>query len=400
MATILTPLEFSGTETLSRRLFRKKVLPIDSIDYNGRKIDFTQEYLQTVVDSFNDGAFDNVPLQFADASNAHTNDPERYRGDVVAMELASDGLYVTVSATPDGAKVLQENSKLGISARIVNDYDRSDGKKYQAAVQHVLATHDPRIPGLGPWASVESFSNDNDKSDIIDLTDSEFRVNSDTKTKKGKSVDQDNTLSADELTQLRALLADLDADKADEGADVDADASDEELTDEELAALIAEAELDDEGDKSDEADADEEVEAKVPATAGAELSNTDDKTAVELSNQAVELANIRKELAESKWEKTRLSLMQEYNLPPAVVDRAAPVLKLANESGAVELSNGTKTNAAAVMKDVLQEVGNLVKLLDLSNELGTGVEQTPDRSADAAARRDETTKAVRAMMGS
>jgi hypothetical protein len=400
MATILTPLEFSGTETLSRRLFRKKVLPIDSIDYNGRKIDFTQQYLQSVVDSFNDGAFDNVPLQFADASNAHTNDPERYRGDVVAMELASDGLYVTVSATPEGAKVLEENNKLGISARIVNDYARSDGKSYQAAVQHVLATHDPRIPGLGPWSSVESFSNDNDKSDIIDLTDSEFRVNSDDKTKKGKSVadDKDTALSADELGKLRALLANLDADEANEGADADtdADASDEDLTDEELQLLLNAVEAEDAAGDADVAD-EVDAEVKVPATAGAELSN--DTKALELANAAtVELAAVRKELAESRWAATRVSLMKEYNLPPAIVDRAAPVLK--SEGQSIELSNGDKTDSAAVMRSVLQEVGNLVKLLDLSNELGTGVEETPDRSADAKARRDETTKAVRAMMGS
>ena len=33
-----------------------------------------------------------------------------------------------------------------MSARIVEDYARSDGKFFTAAVQHVLGTLDPRIP--------------------------------------------------------------------------------------------------------------------------------------------------------------------------------------------------------------------------------------------------------------
>jgi hypothetical protein len=36
--------------------------------------------------------YDQVPFQLADASNAHSNDPERFRGEVLDMEVRHDGL--------------------------------------------------------------------------------------------------------------------------------------------------------------------------------------------------------------------------------------------------------------------------------------------------------------------
>lgn len=381
---ILTPLDFSGTEQLERRLYRKKVLPVGSISYEGRKIDFTPEYLQTMVDSFNDGAYDNVPLQFAPDNNSHSNDVERYRGDVVAMGLENDGLYVTVSATPDGAKILSQNSKLGISARIVNDYDRADGKHYDAAMQHVLATHDPRITGLGPWSEVNSFSND-DLADILDLTGERFPAK---KTKKERSVPKKDELSDDELGRLRTFLAELDEDPAvdevDAGTDEDVD---DELTDDELNDLLAEL------------DAEIAEEAPVtaePVLADATLSNPNTEALELARSQSTELSRIRGELDEQKWSNERVSLMKTHGLPPSIVDKAKPLLR--GEGHVLEFSNGDTVDAGAVMRDVLHAVGDLAKLLDLSHELGSGVDE-PDLSDDARTKRDDTTKAVRALMG-
>lgn len=392
MSTILTPLEFSGTQTLSRRLFRKKVLPIDSISYNGRKIDFTREYLNNIVESFNNGAYDNVPLQFADADNKHTNDPTRYNGDVVDMSLEDDGLYVTVAATSEGAKFLEENPKLGISARIVNEYDRSDGKHFPAAMQHVLATHDPRIPGLGPWSSVENYSND-DQDDILDLTAEKF--DKPKKPKKGKSVaKKDDGLSDAELLKLRSLLADLDeVDEGDEDGSGDNDDVTDELSEDELNALLAEVEAELEAENESEP---VDPETREPVSAGAELSN--DNEALELANQtALELSQVKAELAETRWKTEREMFMRNYGIPPALLDLAAPVLK--SEGQTVELSNGESSDSSAIMRQVLTEFGKLTKVLDLGNEMGSSAEGETDETAEAAARRDETTKALRAMMG-
>ena len=153
-AAVLTPFTAADAVELAAQTWRKKLLPVGEVEYKGRLLRFTKDYLGQLVRSFNDRAYDQVALQLADTENRHTNDPERFRGEVAGMELGDDGLYVTVHTTEAGSKVLQENPRLGVSARIVEDYDRSDGKHYPAAVQHVLATLDPRIPGLGAWQAI------------------------------------------------------------------------------------------------------------------------------------------------------------------------------------------------------------------------------------------------------
>ena len=60
-----------------------------------------------------------------------------------------------------------------MSARIAEEYQRSDGQFFPGALQHVLATLDPRIPQLGPWQSIEaSAAYDGDL--VIDLSGSTF----------------------------------------------------------------------------------------------------------------------------------------------------------------------------------------------------------------------------------
>jgi hypothetical protein len=167
-AAVLTPFTADDAVELGNRAWRKKLLPVGEVEYKGRMLHFTRDYLGRLVQAFNSRAYDQVPFQLADAANTHTNDPERTRGEITAMELGDDGLYVTAVVTPDGEKVLQANPKLGVSARIVEDYARSDGRHFAQAVQHVLGTLDPRIPGLGPWQAIEAASPAPDT--VIDLS--------------------------------------------------------------------------------------------------------------------------------------------------------------------------------------------------------------------------------------
>ena len=170
-ATILAPASYGTAIELGNATFRKKLLPIGSIQYQNRTLNFTREYLQGLVRAWRDGAYDAIPVQFADASNAHTLDPERTRGQVTSMELADDGLYVTAELSERGQQVLSEHPYIGVSARIVEQYARSDGKFYPAAVQHILATTDPRIPNLGSWQPVDMA---NETSITIDLSSYAF----------------------------------------------------------------------------------------------------------------------------------------------------------------------------------------------------------------------------------
>jgi len=171
-STVIAPWSYGSAIELAGGLWRKKLLPVGEVSYKGRVLRFTRDYLRGLAQAFASRAYDQVPFQLADAQNTHTNDPERTRGEVVGMDLGSDGLYVTVQATDAGARVLQKNPRLGVSARIVEDYARSDGQHYAAAVQHVLGTLDPRIPALGAWEPVEA--SNGAEGQVIDLSGTDW----------------------------------------------------------------------------------------------------------------------------------------------------------------------------------------------------------------------------------
>jgi hypothetical protein len=167
-ATVITPFSWAGQATeLANRQWRKRILPIGDVEYQGRVLHFTRDYLGKLADAFRSRAYDQVPFQLADSGNRHTNDPERFRGTITDLELADDGLYAVLDPTEAGEAVLRDNPHLGVSARIVEGYARSDGKFYPAAIQHILGTLDPRIPALGSWQPVEM---SNGPQFVIDLS--------------------------------------------------------------------------------------------------------------------------------------------------------------------------------------------------------------------------------------
>lgn len=135
------------------------------------------------------------------------------------MELEPDGLWITAELSERGQQVLSEHPYIGVSARIVEQYARSDGKFYPAAVQHVLATTDPRIPALGSWQPVNL---SNESSVTIDFSNLSF----------GGSEPAMPALNDRELAEFIEAVSEADA----EGY---ADAGDE-LSDAELNALMRE----------------------------------------------------------------------------------------------------------------------------------------------------------------
>ena len=222
-ASVITPFDRTPPIELGNA-WRKRILPIGEIAYQGRTLKFTRGYLAGLVSAWQDRAYDAVPLQLADSQNAHTNDPERTRGWITDMTLGDDGLYITAEVSPRGQQVLRENPYLGVSARIVEQYQRSDGKFYPAAIQHVLATLDPRIPALGTWQPIE-MSNGGDSALTIDLSNLSFAGEP-----AYSPADPFGGLSDAELGDL------LDA--MDEVGLLDGDSSGDELSGAELDALM------------------------------------------------------------------------------------------------------------------------------------------------------------------
>ncbi|AWY07252.1 hypothetical protein SEA_ARACELI_14 [Streptomyces phage Araceli] len=345
---LLTPKDEGNAIELSRTLFRKKILPKGVIDYKGRKIVFDDEYLTDLAQAYKDGAYDQVPYMLADASNAHTMDPERYRGEIKGVEVAEDGLYGTFELSADAAELVRQNPKLGVSARIVEGYARADGKVYPRAMQHVLGTLDPRIPGLGAWQEV-ALSGYDSQDEVLDLTAAEFEGDEDVA--KDDSGDLIDGLTREEY---EALLASLDLD-------------DDDLTEDDGN--------EDEGDENDESGNDNA--GRVPAGAGASLSN-DGGNAIELAN--TEIRTLKVQLAADRFNADKREYVRK-GVPPALVELARPVLE-APDGFVLDFSNtgGAKVDAADVVRKLLDSA---VGYIDLAKERGHAVDFSNEGNDEA-----------------
>jgi hypothetical protein len=116
---------------------------------------------------------------------------------------------------------------LGVSARIVENYSRSDGKFFPAAIQHVLGTLDPRIPQLGSWEQVELANNPG--TTVYDLSGSDWS-GIDISPAEIAAVDQAAAEAEEEILygadglelspeQMDQILADAEAELRDNGGD-------------------------------------------------------------------------------------------------------------------------------------------------------------------------------------
>jgi hypothetical protein len=399
MNAILTPYAKGNAAPAGRNLFRKQLLPVAKIDYKGRVIDFTRDYLAGLVTAFNDRAYDQVAFQLADEKNTHTEAPERFRGEIAALELTVDGLDVIVAATDAGAEVLRENPRLGVSAKIVEGYGRADGKFFPRALKHVLGTLDPRLTGMRPWEAVEAA---NDDGEVIDLTDAEYGTaepappagrHAKPEASPGPTTqpephpaatppaeEHDMALTPDQETRLGRLL-DLPDDKFEA---LLADKPEEELlTDAELEALLAGLPADPAAEPGDGPAADPAGELE---PAGAALS-AEAQAAIELANQraeeqGIELARITQALDRATYEKERDALARDHGIPPRITDLARPLLEGAGR--VVELANGS-ADAGQIVRKLLAEIGKTVKMLDLTGEIGSPLDFAAEaEAADAA----------------
>lgn len=386
-SALLTPYGAGSAIELGNSRWRKRLLPVGTLDYKGQKLEFTPAYLKELVRAFNDKAFDQVPFQLADAKNTHTNDPERYRGQIVGVEFVESspdgpGLDLILEPTEDGERILRQNPGLGVSARIYEDYARSDGKSWFAALQHVLGTLDPHIPGMGPWKEVAATSLSNQPESVLDLTGSTFEQQG----KEGKRVDK--KALAELLRKVRdggSDLSDEDIDELVAETDPNGETPDEtELTDQELDELIAAAEAEnfeaEDGDDSVLAEEDAVIAASNRRTRALELSNQ--RQRVQLAAQADELNRLTAGADASAFEAEKLQLANDYGIPPAIIDAARPLLE--GSGHVIELSGGDVIDAGAVMRNVLTTFGKQIKVLDLGNLIGSGLE--PDDEKEAAER--------------
>lgn len=349
---VLTPPTSKPGGKVAGRLFRKQVLPLDgSINYKdpttgtSRRLDFSRDYLATIVDSFNKRAYDTVKFQLADAANRHTLDPERARGTVRAFELTDDGLDMVVDLTDEGAKLVNDHPDLPVSARIVEQYERADGQVFPLAIHHVLGTLDQRVPGMSPWQAVE-LAND-PQVQTVDLSSSDY----DTKEKNMAEPEKTSVWA-----RIGKALGLADTATEDEVGDAVAQrlaASDPaELSPEDQAALEA-------------------LLAGEPELAGAALT-AEAQQAIDLANARAEDAlttarRIQTEAARSAWAAESQALLSA-GVPKALVDLATPWCGGEAPAGFIDLANSETTvdsvreAAAADMRKMLDAHKGLIDL--------------------------------------
>ena len=392
---LLTPFT-AGKATRAGGKWRKKLLPVGEIHYKGRTLKFTPDYLSGLVSAFKDRAYDQVPFQLADSGNTHTNDPERTRGQIADMSLEPDGLWIEMEPTSDGARVLEANPGLGVSARIVEGYDRSDGKFFPRAIQHVLGTLDPRIPGMGGWEAVAAA---NDVQITVDLSGEQFQGDDmpDLDTDQQEKLAKLLGLDVDKLAAViggmpegtapdPAALNGEDGGGADPGdAELDAIAAQiDAMSDEELAAW--EASLEAEGELEPE-----------PAAAGltADAAMAVELAAAQGSENARQLAIIQGQLDTERWQGERRKLVAG-GVPPFIADLAQPLLEGAGH--VVDLANGSSVDAGQIMRKVLAEYAKVTQALDLGAELGTVMDE-PDQESEATKARDDVVARAKQQLG-
>jgi len=400
---------------LGNRRWRTQLLPFRTISYKGRELVFDRAYLEGLVKAFKAKAFDLVPFQLARGDNKHTNDPERCRGEIIDLELAPDGLDLILEANESGDELLRSNPKLGVSARIYEEYERSDGKSWPQALQHVLGTLDPHIAGMRNWKEVEvpvALSQQIGDVEVVDLSDVEFGEE-EGGTDKVAFSKEDRAALIELLTKARKAKDDDEIAALVDELIAEGEVEDEtELSDEELDNLIAEAEAEanagleteaEEGDSGDEEDeADEKPEPREPVTRRREpvaarnrgrRSRELELANARLEEQGDQLAAMQANLDDQSFMRERDVFARAYGIPPKIVDLARPLLE--GSGHVIELSGGDEVDAGAIMRRVLTEFGNQIKLLDLSGVIGSGLEDD-EEIEEAKQHATETAEFVKA----
>lgn len=412
MTIYQTQWDLAPATSTGPKLFRKQVLRKGTINYEGQKITFDDDFLKNVVKSFKSGAYDQVPFQFADEQNRHNMDPEKFRGEVKGLELTPDGVDMIVEPTPEGAELIKKNPRLGVSARIVTDLSKSDGRRYPVAIQHVLATMDPRLTGMRPWESVDLSEEEDEDDEVIDLTAAGLKKGTHvgTKTRKTKAaapqVVQIDLSALPDSAFKDLLLAAVDEAEADtdteevtrttretvkrktpkqrrstEVIDED-DLDDEDVEDDDEPEDEDEVlDSDEDGPEDDEDEDDEEGEEDDEPPVSKKKGK---KKNVKLSEpvRKVRVSKARRlelQLAERDWDAKKGDYVRA-GVPPFLVDLATPIMSTPDKL-VIDLSEtGEKdVDAKKVIAGLLDGVKGLI---DLAPEMGHGIDRIPDDKND------------------
>lgn len=182
---IQAPILRGVAKELDRHRFRKQILPVGRVTHPEMSLNFDRRVLQGLANNFMNRAYDQVPFVLVDDLNMHTDDPERFRGEVVDMAVEDDGLYATFAMTERGAALIRDNPHLGVSPRLIpKPAPGSSTPRKWPAIAHVAGTLFPRADGMKPWEGRYDLSSRG--STVVDLTASDYGITS----RSGETAEQ------------------------------------------------------------------------------------------------------------------------------------------------------------------------------------------------------------------
>lgn len=375
------PFDLSNATKLGPRRFRKQILPLGSITYKGRRITFDKAYLTDLSRAFKAGVYDQVPFILANEKNEHHEDPRLFEGAITDLVMAEDGLDAELELTPEGAALVEKNPKLGVSARIVEGLERG-GRVVPRAIRHVLATMDPRVQGMRPWAALD-LSAAGDNIQVVDLTAETYQGRntnmSKTKLRLGK-VDAKSRTATIDLSGMSdddfEALVDL---ASGEAPDVEIDpetGKPVEVEDDENEDEVDPDEIED----PDATDAvvpgtGEKPPVTNPASGPKKRKVTTEEEFPETSavpaavtSLSNDFAAFRQEQRAEKWQNTKSQLARD-GVPPFLLDLAEP--HMLAESNTIDLSNGSSLDAKETITKML---AGFTGMVDLTPEMGHSID--------------------------
>jgi hypothetical protein len=378
---LLTPMDLSTATAIGKNRFRKQILPLGSINYKGRTINFDRRFLSDLVKSFKNRAYDQVPFVLADGRNRHNEDPRNFRGSVRDLVLTEDGLDAVLELSNDGAKLISDNPELGVSARIIEMLEKSDGRSFPRAIRHVLATMDPRVTGMRPWQPVD-LSDDGD-IEVVDLTAESYERKQNMPKSKLKlgTIDPKAKTATIDLSGLTDDEFEALVDLGEEDVEIDPVTkkpvkktpvdTDEEVDPDEIEDPDAE-EVDPEAEDAVVPSTGEVPPATAPASAVKKRKTTVEEEAVDqgavVASLSNEFAEFRKERRSNEW-KVRKETLAKAGVPPFLLDLAEPVMLA--EPQTIDLSNGESADAKATIDKMLDGFSGVV---DLTAEMGHSID--------------------------
>lgn len=369
------PVRTELAKKVGPKLWWKPILRKGHIEKGGIELDVDDALFASCIQSFQAGAKDQV--QFL-AGHADDSDLEAFRGDLKGLEVRGDLLWGLFDVTDRADRMLEENPRLGASVAVVDRFERADGREFGPTLLHVAGTFDPEIGQLGDWVRAELSAS---KTQVVDLTapvsapPSAAPKGGQQSHPKETTVGSTPQLTDEELAAVRSVYPIfkrlVDEPGPDPAAHQDTSPVEPEFTEAELAAMAAPAEL------ATSAATAEKIRNNLPGVDKPELvaAAAEHDEALELANaridaQAVELAAMRLERDQERYQSEKEDLARKFGIPADVVELARPLLFGTGHT--LELSAGKKVDPGQVMRKVLHELGRrYAKALDLGAEYGT-----------------------------